>query len=323
MSAPARTLRTPETSHDVAVRGRGSIFTAVGEWVLMAPISDRATRVYWALRAHVNVSRKLADGETPDDRAFPSQARLAAMIGVKRTETISAAIAELVAIGAVDVEVRKYANGLRRKNTYTVHMDPPPGYTGPLASSEFDTPSDQQQPAVESENPQVSPEPGNQGGRTPSESGGNKTKNNKTKETSSLPARPHADAGGRKVKAAKTPKPRQADHPASDDWVTPDDPGHMVAAILAHVDQLYGAPDGLEQMLTAKAEPDFDDEDYVIPGSALTPTHLMNLALKAGRWGTVDFAAIKAAEKAGYGPDGKRLDGQPEPAGVYSDPWAS
>lgn len=143
------------------------------------------------------------------------------------------------------------------------------------------------------------------------------------KKTSSLTARPHADAGGRKVKAAKTAKPRQADHPASDDWMTPDDPDHMVAAVLAHVDQLYGAPDGLEQMLTAKAEPDFDDEDYVIPGSALTPTHLMNLALKAARWGTVDFAAIKAAEKAGYGPDGERLDGQPEPACVYSDPWAS
>jgi hypothetical protein len=112
-----------------AVRsGRKFGYATVGEWVLLAPgISDRAVRIYCLLRMHC---------QGIDERAWPAQKTLAEMLGIKKTDGIGRAIQELVALGAVDVEVTAHARG--RRNVYVVHEAPPEGYSqGPLDRNDF------------------------------------------------------------------------------------------------------------------------------------------------------------------------------------------
>ncbi len=78
-------------------------------------------QVYVLLRSFVNTQRG-------DERAWPGQRLLARGLGVSKAHTGGAAIAELVAVGAVDVETAPSKTG--RRNIYTVHEAPPPGYTG-------------------------------------------------------------------------------------------------------------------------------------------------------------------------------------------------
>lgn len=124
------------TSDDTVEPGRGTVFTDVGEWVVLCPISDRACRVYWIFRAHVNRGRTLPNGK-PDERAWPVQEDVAEMLRVKKCDTIGAAVRELVAIGAVDVRTERYHNGMRRRNIYTVHREPPEGFGGPLSTNDW------------------------------------------------------------------------------------------------------------------------------------------------------------------------------------------
>lgn len=98
--------------------GRPSGYTSVGDWVLLAPITDRAVRIYCLLRMH-------CEGLT-DDEAWPSQRTLASMLGVKKADTIQNAIKELVELGAVEVQTVAAQHG--RHNRYVVHLSPPPGY---------------------------------------------------------------------------------------------------------------------------------------------------------------------------------------------------
>jgi len=108
------------------VEGRPSGYTLTGDWILLAPISDRATRVYGLLRMHCGTSSV----------AWPSQKTLASMLRVKKVDTVQAALKELAAIGAVDVEVVTSDRG--RHNRYVVHLAPPPGYDkGPRDRSDY------------------------------------------------------------------------------------------------------------------------------------------------------------------------------------------
>jgi hypothetical protein len=108
--------------------GRPSGYTQLGDWVLLAPISDRAVRIYGLLRMHC---------EGPQDvEAWPSQRTLADMLCVKKVDTIQNAIKELVDLNAVEVDTVPTARG--RHNRYTVHLSPPPRYDrGPRDRASF------------------------------------------------------------------------------------------------------------------------------------------------------------------------------------------
>lgn len=134
------------TSHDTVKAGRGAPFTDCGTWVVLAqvvdrrkgcarPISHLACRVYWILRAHVDQSRMDMNGKV-DERVWPGQDEMAAMVGVSKYDTIGEAIKDLVDIGAVTVESQRHPrNPMRRRNVYTVHREPPTSYAGPLSTS--------------------------------------------------------------------------------------------------------------------------------------------------------------------------------------------
>ncbi|WP_226358663.1 hypothetical protein [Pseudonocardia sp. ICBG601] len=111
---------------DEYLPGRKFPYTTVGDWVALSGVSPRAIQAYVLLRSFVNTQRG-------DERAWPGQRLLARGLGVSKAHTVGAAIAELVEIGAVDVETVATATG--RRNIYTVHEAPPPGYTG-LASTQ-------------------------------------------------------------------------------------------------------------------------------------------------------------------------------------------
>lgn len=107
--------------------GRRYPYGTIGEWVPIAPqLSHLAVRLYTVLRCHVNRERG-------DEKAFPHQEDLAAMVGVSRRQTIKAAVEELIVIGAVETELVRYARGLRARVFYTVHEAPPSGYDGPTS----------------------------------------------------------------------------------------------------------------------------------------------------------------------------------------------
>lgn len=117
MSAPTDELRLITSNH----------YTTVSDWVLLAPkLSDRAFRVYALLRMHLQEGPKV----------WPGQKTLAAMLGIKKTDGIGAAITELRELGAVTVEVERHPGG--RRNIYYIHEAVPEGYNdGPISRSDF------------------------------------------------------------------------------------------------------------------------------------------------------------------------------------------
>ncbi len=111
----------PRGGADGLREGRGFPFAMVGDFVVLARLSPRACQLYWMLRGHVNTARG-------DDRAWPGMRGLADAMGLSKIDSVIAAVRELEAIGAVDVETVPTRTG--RRNVYTVHLTPPPGYTG-------------------------------------------------------------------------------------------------------------------------------------------------------------------------------------------------
>lgn len=108
--------------------GRRFPYSTVGDWVALSGVSDRAVRVYLLLRMHVNRRRR-------DDSVWPGQRTLADMMGVKRTETIAAAIRELVELGAVEVRLVHTDRG--RHNVYRAHEAPPADYDGHVSYQDY------------------------------------------------------------------------------------------------------------------------------------------------------------------------------------------
>ncbi|MEU9568175.1 hypothetical protein AB0D16_40460, partial [Streptomyces sp. NPDC048161] len=100
-------------------------FTQTPQWaLLLSELSDAGYRAYSLLVAHVSTERD-------DVLVWPQQRSLGDMLG-KRPEAISRVITrELVPLGLVDVDVKRYGlNNSRRRNVYTVHEEPPPGWEG-------------------------------------------------------------------------------------------------------------------------------------------------------------------------------------------------
>lgn len=96
---------------------------------MLAPISREAKLVYVFLVMHV-------DRSDPDNRlAWPTQARLAHMLGYRRVESIDRYIRELESIGAVMVErTRNPTQPLRKRNFYTVRLASDPAPSGQILS---------------------------------------------------------------------------------------------------------------------------------------------------------------------------------------------
>ncbi len=89
-------------------------FSMVPEWVLDADIGDCALRLYAVL---------LRYGNTTGAR-MPARTTLAARLHKKSTDTVDRALAELVALGAVQVEPR-WAGRQRLTNRYRIRTSRP------------------------------------------------------------------------------------------------------------------------------------------------------------------------------------------------------
>lgn len=115
------------------VEGDSWPFSQVGDWVLMAPISDRAVRVYCLLRAHVNAARD----KRGDSSVWPSQGTLATVMGLSKPDAVGKAIRELIALGAVKARIIRTPRG--RLMVYKVHLEPPAGvaYDGPRCTADL------------------------------------------------------------------------------------------------------------------------------------------------------------------------------------------
>ncbi|WP_431959418.1 hypothetical protein [Actinacidiphila sp. bgisy160] len=124
------------TAHDTVdaeleVRaGRRAPFTMVGDWVLLSGVKPAAHTLYWALSAHVSMTRGDAD-------VWPTQEVLAQICGFSRTQSLTPYLDQLVEIGAIESELIRYAGNSRQRYRYTVHENPPEGYTGPVSFKDF------------------------------------------------------------------------------------------------------------------------------------------------------------------------------------------
>jgi hypothetical protein len=179
-----------DESDDLLLPGRGFAthhWTQVPEWVTLADVSDRATRLYTVLAAHVNHRRELPDG-TPDRRSFPGQKRIASMLRCS-PDRVRLALRELENIDAIATTVVRWGpNRMKRRNLYTVHLDPPRGYRGEVSITRYGH-----------ENPQVSPNPLQTRGPVPSSTSDQPpvvTTGTPTKSKNTPPARRHAPRDG-------------------------------------------------------------------------------------------------------------------------------
>ena len=114
--------------------GRNFPFAQVGDWVMVSDIPKLSKLLYAILRAHVNASRERAEG---DSLVWPSQQTLADLMGVKDRNQVRTHTKPLIEIGAVEVELYRYHNGMRQGLCYTVHLAPPPGHQGPSSLADW------------------------------------------------------------------------------------------------------------------------------------------------------------------------------------------
>ena len=91
-------------------------FSMVPEWLLDADIGDCAVRLYAVL---------LRYGNTTGAR-MPARTTLAARLHKKSVDTVDRALAELVRLGAVQVENR-FSGGQRLTNRYRIRTSRPAG----------------------------------------------------------------------------------------------------------------------------------------------------------------------------------------------------
>ncbi len=134
-----------------------SPFAAVPEWVIDAPISDTALRLYCVL---------LRYGNTTGHR-MPSRATLAARLHKKSTDTIDRALSELEQLGALAVEHRATSTGRALTNRYHLLTARPgtdqAGARTPRRRGRTDTATDGTE---EAQPPAPTPPPADRDGRT-------------------------------------------------------------------------------------------------------------------------------------------------------------
>lgn len=107
---------------------RAEFFVRTPEWIVVSGLSPQAQCLYTALLAHVNHSRE-------DGLAWPGMDALAQLLGYGRRQSLRRYIAELVELGALEVEREQHS--MRRRNLYYVHETPPAGYAGCLTMKAF------------------------------------------------------------------------------------------------------------------------------------------------------------------------------------------
>ncbi|MFD1145895.1 hypothetical protein [Saccharothrix hoggarensis] len=104
--------------------GRSFPHATIGHFVFLAEIPTQSKTLYGILRMHCNRERG-------DEMAWPSQASLAALLGLAKPTDVGKYVKPLVQLGAVEVETDRYGpNRMFKRLLYTVHEAPPEGYTG-------------------------------------------------------------------------------------------------------------------------------------------------------------------------------------------------
>lgn len=98
-------------------------------WLIFA-VSPMARALYDVLAAHLNYERG-------DSHVWPTRETLAELMGVKQARSVDKYLKELETAGAIDVIHRKTSKGMRDRNVYVIHHDPPDGYTGPRSMPEY------------------------------------------------------------------------------------------------------------------------------------------------------------------------------------------
>lgn len=96
-------------STDVGTDAPGENFTMIYEWILDAPISDRAVRLYGVLRRYLGAN----------DSVWPSRGTLSRRLRCSR-DSVDRALKELVSIGAVMVSRRHRDDGSMTSSSYTL-----------------------------------------------------------------------------------------------------------------------------------------------------------------------------------------------------------
>lgn len=131
-------------------------FTQVPQWVYLN-VSPVAVALYVVLAGHVNQRRG-------DSIVWPGMDALAKLLRYKRAQSLEPYLKELQEVGAIDITRRRYANGMRARNLYTIHFEPPEDFAGQqtlddfYAAEENKTPGrDVQRPPVARTRPQPHP----------------------------------------------------------------------------------------------------------------------------------------------------------------------
>ncbi|MEW1677850.1 hypothetical protein AB0O47_32130 [Streptomyces noursei] len=106
-------------------------FTQVPNWVLIADgIKPQAQALYAHLAMHVNSQRG-------DKKVWPTQRVLAARLKLNRVQSLTPYLEQLEELGAIDMQISRYAGKMRQRYKYTVHFLPPEGYAGPVTQAEW------------------------------------------------------------------------------------------------------------------------------------------------------------------------------------------
>jgi hypothetical protein len=132
-ASPARSgpLSRAELDEQLEIAaGRRAPYTQLGDWVALSGIDSAAKALHWHLAMHVNQQRG-------DREVWPDRGTLAEFLGFSRPQSVDQYLDQLAGINAIEVFQRRYAGGLRARNVYLVHMEPPADYDGPRTLAEY------------------------------------------------------------------------------------------------------------------------------------------------------------------------------------------
>lgn len=101
-------------------------FSIVPHWLVLAPVSDRAVRLYALLARY-------ADNAT--DQCWPARQTLADAMGGCSLDSVDRAVRELVQLGALDRQRRSQGPEGRASNLYTLRRVPPTGVSSTAAAN--------------------------------------------------------------------------------------------------------------------------------------------------------------------------------------------
>lgn len=106
------------------------LFTMVPEWITYSELKP-AQREFWTVLASC-----VNHGQS-HNRVWPAGPELADAMRISNPDQLKAYREALQALGAIVIEERRYANGMRRRYLYDVRFHPPSGYTGPRSRTEW------------------------------------------------------------------------------------------------------------------------------------------------------------------------------------------